>query len=93
MAPKLFHNSNIPLIVVLLPVIFFSPIKTSSVSVTETYSLIRVPIFRRVSSNIIPHSSLQFFIIAEYKPGELVVPNGTTRDAYFWLFGAKKALG
>ena len=44
----------------------------------------------RVSINSISHSSLKLFIISEYKTGELVVPDGTERNVYFWCLVQRK---
>ena len=66
MAPKLLQNIKISSIIALIPEIgFLSSMKTSSISITVTCSLIRVPILRRVYINIISHSSLKLFIISE----------------------------
>ena len=60
-ALNLLHNSKISLIIVMLTeIIFLSPIKISFISVTVTFSLIRVPILRRVSINRIYRLSLKF---------------------------------
>ena len=84
MDPKLLHNSNISLIVVLIPeVISLSPMNTSSVSVTVTCLLIRVTILQRVSTNSISHSYLKFVIVSEYKPGVSVISNGITMKNIF----------
>ena len=87
----LSDNIKILSIIVLLPEIrFLYTINTSSVSVTVTCSLIRVPILRRVYINIISQLSLKLFIISEYKPGYLVGPNGITRNIYFLFVCCKE---
>ena len=58
MASKLLQNINISLIIVMLPeTSFLSRTKNSSVYITVTCLLIRVPKFRKVSINVIYYSS------------------------------------
>ena len=66
MAFKLLLNSKISSIIVLIPDIsFLFTINTSSISVTVTCSLIKVPMLQRVNINIIAYSYLNFFITDE----------------------------
>ena len=91
MDSKFQQYIKISSMIVLLPEIsFLSPKKTLSVSITVTYSLKRVPIFRRVSINSISNLSLKLFIVYEYKPRALVVLNGMTSNLYFWFSGVNK---
>ena len=91
MDSKLQQYIKISSIIVLLTEIsFLSPNNTLSVSINLTYSLKRVPIFRRVSINSISNLSLKLFIVYEYKPRALVVLNGMTSNLYFWFSGVNK---